>query len=179
MSRHDFDLDRAIDHVAARLTHVEDDAQFASRIVAALPERLTWFGWLMQSWAPRLAMTAIIAGSLVLWASRRTTDITPTAQPLASVSDTSWPQLVAAISPEPRIRGAIGAAGPVRTQPLERLERTEPLEAFDGLPPVAAPKALAVVDIAPEAIGVEAALRVPSLSVADLPLTAESFPERD
>lgn len=50
------DLDLAIDVVAKRLTHVEDDQIFAAKIVAALPERTTWFGW----WMPRLAGAAIL-----------------------------------------------------------------------------------------------------------------------
>ena len=39
-------LDEAIDHVAARLTRVEDRRALAARIVDALPERSPWFGWL-------------------------------------------------------------------------------------------------------------------------------------
>jgi len=47
------------------------------------------------------------------------------------------------------------------------------------LPSIEAPKAIAVNDIATQALPVDAALSVPSLAIAELPLTAESFPERD
>jgi hypothetical protein len=150
-------LDEAIDHVAKRLTHVDEDAQFASRFVAALPERVTWFGWLTHSWAPRLAMLAIVAGALLFANARRTTDVAPSAPPLASVANSNWPQLVASINPEPRTLGTPG------TKPLEPVEPMEPLEPFVGLPSVTPPSSVAIE----------------SLVIADLPLTAESFPERD
>ena len=161
-------VDEAIDHVAKRLTHVEEDAQFASRIVAALPERVTWFGWLTQSWAPRLAMMAIVASGAVLWSGRQsTTEVSPAAAPLASVTNSNWPQLVASINPAP---GTPGTPGTLETKPLEPVEPLEPLEPFDGLP------SLALADVAPEALPVEGSLAVPSIVIADLPLTAESFP---
>ena len=64
-------LDEAIDHVAARLTHIEDNPALTSRIVSSLPERAGWFGWLFHSWAPRLAMIAIVVASGIVWSSRR------------------------------------------------------------------------------------------------------------
>ena len=157
MSIHRDHLDEAIDHVAKRLTHVDADAQFASRIVAALPERVTWFGWLTHSWAPRLAMMAIVAGALIFANARRTTEVAPSARPLASVANSNWPQLVASINPAP---GTIGTSG---AKPLEPVEPVEPLEPFLGLPSVTAPSSVAIEP----------------LVIADLPLTAESFPERD
>ena len=118
-------LDQAIDRVAKRLTHVDEDAQFASRIVAALPERFTWFGWLTHSWAPRLAMMAIVAVSAVLWNARQTTEVSPASHPLASVSNPDWPQLVASIESQSGTTGTFGTFG---TQPLEPVELLEPLE---------------------------------------------------
>ena len=88
-------LDRAIDHVAKRLTQVDDDTQFASRIIAALPDRRTWFGWLTHASAPRLALLAIVAGTFAVWSMRHTTEVTPAPQPLATVANVNWPQLVA------------------------------------------------------------------------------------
>ena len=167
MSIHRDHLDDAIDHVAKRLTHVDEDAQFRSRILAALPERATWFGWLMQSWAPRLAMMAIVAGTFALWSARHTTEVSPATAPLASVANTNWPRLASAISPQ---RGILGTFG---TKRVERLERLEPVEPFDGL------SSLAIADVAPESLPVEGSLAVPSIVIADLPLTAESFPQRE
>ena len=39
----------------------------------ALPERVTWFGWLFHSWAPRLAMIAVVvaAGIVLGYRTRR------------------------------------------------------------------------------------------------------------
>lgn len=164
-------LDESIDHVAKRLTHVDEDAQFTARVIASLPERATWFGWLTQSWAPRLAMMAIVAGTIAFWSQRHTTDVAPSAQPLASVANVSWPQLVASVEREP--------LAPNRTMPLEPVEPLEPLEPFEGLPSVVAPKALALNDVVPEALPVEGSLALPSLVIAELPLTAETFPQRD
>lgn len=172
MNTNRVDLDDAIDRVAKRLTHVEDDAVFASRVIASLPERATWFGWLTQSWAPRLAMIAVIVVAAVLWNNRRTTESPMASEPLASVATVSQPTMLVASATRERLE-------PVRTKRLERLEPVEPLEPFNGLPSVEAPKALALNDVAPEALVDARVLSVPSLVIADLPLTAETFPQRD
>ena len=175
MNTNRVDLDDAIDRVAKRLTHVEDDAVFASRVIASLPERTTWFGWLTHAWAPRLAMIAAIVVGAVLWNNRRTTESPVGSEPLASVATVSQPTtFVASVNRE--------LLEPVRTKPLERLEPLEPMEpmeAFSGLPSVEAPTALALNDVAPEALVDARVLSVPSLVIADLPLTAETFPQRD
>ena len=165
MRAHRDPLDGAIDQVAQRLTRVDEDAQFASRIIAALPERMTWFGWLTHAWAPRLAMMAIVAGTLVFWSTRHTTDVTPAAQPLASVANTNWPQLASAA----RRREPLAANS---SKPLEAVAPMEPVEPFGGLP------SLALADVAPAPLHVEDVLAVPALELVELPLTAESFPER-
>lgn len=159
-------LDEAIDHVAQRLTHVDEDAQFKARIIAALPERVTWFGWLTHSWAPRLAMMAIVAGALTFSSialprsagRRHTTEVSPAVKPLASVVDSNWPELVAAIPREP-----LAPNRTVPLEPLEPMEPMEPVEPFDGLP----------------SLQVEGSLAVSSIVIADLPLTVESFPQRE
>lgn len=165
-------LDDAIDSVAKRLTHVEDDAVFASRVIASLPERSTWFGWLTQSWAPRLAMIAVIVAAAALWSDRRTTESPASSEPLASVATVSQPTMFVASVNRERLE-------PVRTRPLERLEPVEPLEPFNGLPSVETPTALALSDVAPEALVDARVLRVPLLVLSDLPLTAETFSQRD
>ena len=162
-------LDDAIDHVAKRLTHVDDDAQFSARVIAALPERVTWFGWLTHSWAPRLAMMAIIAGTFVFWSARHSNEVAPAAQPLASVANPNWPQLTRSVEPE-RLEL-------VSRMPLEPVEPLEPMEPYQGLPSIDAPKAIAVNEVGPVALPDGGSLSLPSLTLTELPLTAE-FPER-
>lgn len=174
MNIHRDHLDDAIDRVAQRLTRVDDDAQFASRIIGTLPERLTWFGWLTHAWAPRLAMMAIVAGTLAFWSSialprsagqlRHTTEVTASAPPLASVANTNWPQLVQSINAERRA---------VREVANRALQQVEPIEPFEGLP------SLVVHDAAPAALPAQSALTIAPLVIDELPLTAESFPERE
>lgn len=167
-------LDEAIDRVAKQWTRVDNDAQFAQRIVAALPDRRTWFGWLTQSWVPRLALIAIVAMAAVLFNGRqRTSELPAAAQPIGVVAYA--PAGVEPLEPlEP-----VEPLAPVRTMPLEPLEPMEPLEPFAGLPSIAAPAALATTGIAPEALPLDDSLSVPALVIDELPLTAESFPEQD
>src|SRR5262245_52530179 len=90
-------LDDVIDRVSARLTHVDEDPLFAARVIASLPERVTWFGWLTHSWAPRLAMIAIVAGAAVLWNGRKATEVAPVLQPLTVAAVASqWTELTLA-----------------------------------------------------------------------------------
>jgi hypothetical protein len=168
-------LDDAIDQVARQMTHVDDDAQFASRIVASLPERPNWFGWVTHSWVPGLAMIAIVVGAAALWNARHTTAVAPASQPIAGVQPIQPPSPVAQpIAPE-----RVARVEPVRTKPVEPLELMEPLEPFEGLPPVNAPASVEIASLTAGDVPSEDALSVPSLVIADLPLTAESFPERD
>jgi hypothetical protein len=172
------DLDEAIDYVAARLTHVEDDAAMASRIVSALPERATWFGWLFHSWAPRLAMIAVVVAAAILLSQRRPMPIAPavTQPPVASGSMGPVVGLVASIAP-----------APVRTkllEPLEPLEPVEPVEPVElrsdhefSLPAIEAVAALEMDSLLPAGLPEDAPLTVAPLAIAELPLTAD-FPQR-
>lgn len=169
------DLDQAIDRVAKRLTHVGDDPHFSERVVTALPGQATWFGWLTQSWAPRLAMVAIVAGTAAFWNARHVTEVTPAQPPLASVAYVDWSQLVgAAVAREPLAL--------VRTMPLERLEPLEPLARLDherSLPSIEAPSAVEIAALSAGDLPAESALSLAPIVITDLPLTAESFPQRD
>jgi hypothetical protein len=165
-------LDDAIDSVARRLTHVEDDPVFASRVIAALPERATWFGWLTHSWAPRLAMIAVIVVAAVLWNNRRTTEL-----PAVIASTNIAGNCICIVDPD----------RPTNLEPVEPRTRTrtlEPwnpgtLEPFVGLPSVAPPVAIDLASLTTSALPEEDSLSLPSLVIADLPLTAETFPQRD
>ena len=166
-ARHD--LDRAIDHVAARMVDVTDDAGMAMRIVDVLPER-SRVGWLV----PQLAALSAVAVVAIIWTTRPTP--APIAQQLPSSPVTALVSLSNAVfANEP------GTSTALRTQPLERLEPldpVEPMEVWDGLP------SLVVSDVTPRDLPVTPALSlesigVASLEVADLKLTAESFPQKE
>ena len=164
-------LDQAIDQVAARLTHVDDSPEFAMRIVASLPERITWFGWLSHSWVPRLAMLAAVVIGGVLWMRRE-----PVVKD-APVLVASAPAVAARIEP-------VVPVEPVRIKPDEPVEPVAPevlvqLAKADheySLPPVAAPKEIGVEALAPADLPSES-LGIAPLAIADLPLSAE-FPQR-
>jgi hypothetical protein len=165
-------LDAAIDRVAKQLTQVEEDSQLAARIAAALPDRFTWFGWLTDSWAPRLAVLAIAVGAFGLWNMGHTTDVTPAAQPLAISAHRDWaPLVVSAMEREP--------LAPSRTAPLEPMAPVVLVEPFPDLPPVKAPASVEIALLAPSSLPAEQALSIEPLVIADLPLTTESFPQRD
>jgi hypothetical protein len=169
-------LDQAIDRVAAQLTRVEDNDALAVQIINALPERVSWFGWLFHAWAPRLAMIAIVVAAGMVWGSRREVS-TPGASPLASSQPVATP--VALVAP-------VREAAPDRTMPLEHLERlelVEPLESersdFDrSLPAIAAMRSLELEPLAPASLPEDALLTLEPLAIADLPLTAETVSPR-
>jgi hypothetical protein len=165
-------LDEAIDRVAKRLTQVEEDSQLAARIAAALPDRFTWFGWLTDAWAPRLAVLGITVGALGLWSVRHTSEVMPAAQPLASRAAWNWSELGAsAVEREPIATNGMAS--------LERSVPTVPVEPFTGLPPVKAPASVEIASLAPSRLPAEQALSIEPLVIADLPLTAESLSQRD
>lgn len=158
------DLDLAIDVVAKRLTHVEDDQIFAAKIVAALPEQATSLRWLLTSWAPRLAVIAMAAATSVLLVNRAPQVTEPSLLP-------ATPALLMSALPSAAEPLALGNLG---TQPLEPLERLEPLE-----PTADHEFSLPSLDVAslpslsmPEVASIELA----PLAIADLPLTGE-FPD--
>ena len=167
-------LDEAIDHVAARMTRVEDNDAFATEIINALPERTVWSGWLFQSWAPRLAMLAIVVAAGMVWANRKP-DAVKTVELLAISQPAPAPiQLVAAAQ----------AAEPLRAQPVERMEpveRLEPAPATDfdrSLPAIAAMRVLVFDSLAPESLPEDAPLTLKPLAIESLPLTDDSFSPR-
>lgn len=173
-------LDHAIDRVAQRLTHVDDSPEFAQRIVAALPERTTWFGWLTQSWVPRLAMVVVIAGAAVWLVHRGPAATHSTLGPVTSIAQpevTPNPVVVAGVEPEPRTLGTVG------TKPLEPLEPTEPTEPTEPLEPrpdfERSLVALDVESLTPVDLPAGRSIDFAPLALPDLPLTSETFPNVD
>ena len=166
-------LHQAIDQVAARLTRVDENDALAAQIINALPARVTWFGWLSHSWAPRLAMIAVIVAAGMVWSTRREAS-TPVASPLASSRPIAAPTVLVA---------AVREAEPIRTMPLEPLEPLEPVETRLGdhersLPALDALSALALDALAPVSLPEDAPLTLAPLAITELPLTPESISPR-
>lgn len=163
MNQH-HDLESAIDLVSKQLTSVGDDPAFTARIVASLPERTTWYGWLVTSWTPRLAMLAMVAAGAMLAIDRQsqsTTAVLPSA-PATVIASAFRPNLA--------------PVAPNRTKPLEPLEPLEPSEPqadheFSLL-------ALDVEALTPMDLPAETSIELAPLAILDLPLSGE-FPERN
>jgi len=168
-------LDAAIDQVAARMTAVHEDADLTTRLVATLPDRSMFGGWLFQSWAPRLAVIAIVAIGAALWNQNGVQR--PSPSPASKVSDT--PAALVAFAPvvvpnRPRTRPL---------EPLEPLERLEPSEVVRAdhersLPVIEAMTALGMSSLAPGDLPVSEALTLAPIEIAELPMTAENFSPR-
>jgi hypothetical protein len=174
MTQKSFDLDTAIDLVAKQLSHVEDDPQFASRIVTALPERVTWFGWLMHSWAPRLAMVAIVIGAAIVWGNRSSEHVS-TVEALASSQPMQTPVALTA---------GVRTFEPQRTKPLDPLEPLEPLEPATAdfersLAAVPALEEIGIAALAPRDLPAESSITIAPLAIPELALTNDFPPERD
>lgn len=165
-------LDAAIDDVAARMVHVEEDAALALRIADALPER-SRVGW----WIPQLATVSALAVALVWWSTNAPVT-PPNLLPSRAEFVASLPLAVVADEPGSAARTGTSA----RTMPLERLEPLEPLEPFDharSLPSLTAMNALMVSDLTPEALPAWPALTLAPIGVTELPLTAESLSQKE
>jgi hypothetical protein len=170
-------LDKAIDHVAAQLTRVDDDPQLAARIASSLPERTTWFGWLFHAWAPRLAMLAVVVTGAALVLNRN-------AQP--PVTDAPEPVLIAKSEPKlPRLPEPappvepVEPGNPVGTKPVEPVEPLEPLEPAERRDHERSLAALDVEALMPMALPEEASIEVVPLAISDLPLSGETVIQRD
>ena len=175
MTTHRDQLDEAIDRVAARMTQVDDNDALASQIVNALPERSIGFGWLFRSWAPGLAMIAVVIAAGIVWSNRGTPESSPIASPIAGAPNTEVTPLVASVR----------EAEPNRTLPLEPVEPLEPLELslepsktdFEhSLPSIAAVASLELEVIAPATLPEDAPLTLAPLAIADLPMAENISP---
>ena len=166
-------LDEAIDRIAKRLTRVEDGAALANRILASLPDRSPW---LLHSWIPRLAITAMLAAAASLVVLRmfdgRSTDVRRTE--VASAPLVEFRAAVERTSAEPELI--------VRRTIVERQENDRrTIDAPDheySLREIDSPKALSVSVLASESLLVEEALSLAPLTIAELPLTAETISPR-
>ena len=167
-------LEAAIDHVAARMVQVRRDDDLAFCIAGALPDRASRFGWLI----PQFGVIAAFAIAALLWTTRDT-------PPPSLLSSTK----VVAVIAVPDTAVAIAPGTVLRSQPLEPLEPLEPLDPLQpldplkvdferSLSPIEAMSALVMSDVAPGELPASAALVLAPIEIADLPMTAESFPPR-
>lgn len=167
------DLDPAIDVVARRLTHVEDDQLFAAKIVAALPERTTWPGW----WMPRLAGLVVLAGAAIVLAAVLTSvrlpfDVSSTNVATNAQSNmSSNERRTIAERPSDVRRTSVERPSDVHRTRVERLQRVDSVEpAADhefSLPSLDV-ESLPFLGL-PEA----ASIALAPLAIADLPLAGE------
>jgi hypothetical protein len=171
------EIDAAIDHVTARMVQVREDDELASRIARALPQRSSRFQWLL----PQLAAITVVAIAVGVWMLRDDTARSPHLPSSDVVAVIDVPITVVAVEPGTALR-----TSPVELlEPLEPLEPLKPLEPLDGdadhersLPAIEAVTALAVSDLSPGELPEAPALQLEPIAIADLPLTAESFPPR-
>ena len=169
-------LDSAIDAVAARMTRVEENNAFATHIINALPERSIWSGWLFHSWAPRLAMLAVVIAAGILWSNRGSHESSSAPSMIAGQPTVVFTPLAASVK----------EAAPNRTMPLERVELLEPVEPLEvsrvdherSLPALGAVTALAFDSLTPVSLPEDAPLTLKPLEIADLPLTADGVSPR-
>ena len=182
LSLHDTALDDQIDRVAARLTQVDDDPMLAARIVAALPDRSPWRGWLLTSWAPRLAALALIVIGALVWSRASVTPATDAPLTVANAP------LAPAGKAHPDGKGLAdgnqlpdGNLPPGRNLPRgghllppdENLIAASNADLEFGLPAIAAVAALDVDALAPADLPEDGPLTIESLEIEALPLTAE------
>lgn len=180
-------VDDAIDHVAARMTRVDDDPMLASRIVAALPERSAWsLRWLM----PRLAITAALAGLAITVVLRTfdegSTGVGPAEAGHHSVSG-GGAAAPGGVGPAQVGHHGVGvnSAKPINVvSAFRRTDSGRTTSALDGpdhefsLPAIEAVAALDVNALAPANLPEDAPLTVEPLVIADLPMT-EEFPVKE
>jgi hypothetical protein len=168
-------LDDAIDAIAARLTHVDDDPAMVSQIVNALPERATWFGWLFHSWAPRLAVGVLAVGAsfIVL----RTSDERSTDVLRAEATSAPMVELRAAVEPTV-VERPLAVHRAIVERPQNDRGTIDAPDFDRSLPAMSAVAALELDSLAPRSLPEDAPLTLAPLAIADLPLTAEPISPR-
>jgi hypothetical protein len=165
------ELDHVIDRVAARLTRVDDDPLITARIVAALPDRSPWRGWLFDSWVPRLAVLAIIITGGILWS--RTAVKPVTEPPLAALASAPlMAPLRAAVEPEPLPKDRPVPGGKAYPDGNVLPDGNAADHEF-SLPAMTAVAALDVDALAPADLPEDGPLTIESLEIDALPLTPE------
>ena len=170
-------LDRSIEAVAKQMVNVREDAEFATRIASALPERRWRFFWLI----PQLGAAAAIAIAAVVWFNREapappapTIAMVPFAAPLDDIEPFRAKESAVARERSGELRRDLAVAAKDREGgPLEPVDHERALPAVEG------PAVLAFSDLRPRDLPEVLPLTLPSLEIGELPLTGESFPPRE
>jgi len=165
-------LDEAIDHVAKRLmTHVTDDDALATRILASLPDRSPWH---LHAWIPRLAITAMLAAA-ISFVVLRTFDDGSTGVLRSASAGGPFVEFRAVIERTPVEPELIARRTTVER--LSNIRRTA--EDFErSLDAIAVPAALSLKAVTASELPGQGSLFVEPLTIADLPLTAETISPR-
>jgi hypothetical protein len=162
-------VDTAIDLVAAAMVTAPDNPELMTRIVSALPERSSRFGWLIPQF---VAIGAIVIAGMV-WTSR--SDRQPAIATLPSAGAPEISGLASAVAAHAPV---VAVSAPLEhLEGLERMESTVPVGSdFDrALPFIEVASSLSVADVRPSDIAEPATIDLESIAIADLELTAESF----
>jgi hypothetical protein len=186
MTAHDRDLstearsakvDDAIDRVAARMTAIRDDEAMTERIVASLPERRMFGSWLLQAWAPRLAVVALIVIGAALWNRNGIERPDPARAPRPSIEPAlvAFAPVVVPNRPINSIREPLNLS-----EPLEPVEPLEPLEPdFErSLPALAAMTTLSFEPLLPRELPASRDISPAPIEIVDLPSPGEPFSPR-
>ena len=183
-------LDEAIDHVATHLVRVEDNEGLSTRILSSLPDRSPWS---LHSWMPRLAITAVLAAAVSLAVLRMFDDRSTGVQTGVQTNvPTDVPTNVQANVPTnvqanvpTNVPASIQAHVLASARPNDRLNghpNDRPNDRLNdherSLEAIAAPAPLALAAVAPGDLPGQGALFVESLTIADLPLTADTISPR-
>jgi hypothetical protein len=171
-TRHDR-LDEAIDQVAARLTEVTASAGLAQRIAASLPDRSPW---LLYSWIPRLAITAMLAAGVSFVVLRRFDDRSTYVLRTFGVRSTDVQFAVAVSEHRTNVEPALIVRRTIVEPPQNDRRTTADHER--SLEAIVTPAALALGTVAPRDLPAQGSLGVEPLAIADLPLTAETISPR-
>ncbi|HYB93383.1 MAG TPA: hypothetical protein VEC39_00320 [Vicinamibacterales bacterium] len=167
MTPHRDRLDDAIDCVAARLTQVEDDPQLAARLISALPPRRISLR-MFSGWAPRLAAIGVVAMVLAYLLTGNPTDVSPGVRALVHLAPYP-PAMYSEVAAGVRVEDRSGERANLRARPNDAAndlwnDHERSLES------------LSLGELAAAELPADEALVVEPLAIADLPLTAESFP---
>lgn len=170
-------LDSAIDHVAARMVAVPDDADMTLRIVGALPDRPAWsLHWLR----PRIAITAALAiAALGVTVVLRTFDDRSTAVLGSAVFRSPAVELAGAALEHRTTREPASIVRRTFVEPSQHDHRTADVPDHErSLPAIAAMRPLDFDSLAPVSLPQDAPLTLEPLAIADLPLTTDNFSPR-
>ncbi|MEP6782441.1 MAG: hypothetical protein ABI983_02160 [Acidobacteriota bacterium] len=164
-------LDDAIDDIARRMTQVEDDDQFAQRIVGALPERRARWYWML---APGFAL-ALLALVVLRSFNGGSTGVLHTENasgPIVAFNALAVTASTVTVEPSLNPRRTI-----VEPSLNDRRTYVEPPDYERSLPALEALDALSLPSLAPPALPDALALTVEPLAIAPLAMTGP-VPER-